>query len=370
MRSVKRKTVSAESRKRPRPLGLPNEQPPKETTLKLEFHGSDPLLWDFDLPLRGTYFPMGFPLEIATNSPAVLLAAQESWGKFQKIYSTPPLHLRLGVLPGSSQECPPEPACRGQRNLITLVADAENYVVSDTREGFAFGWLTEAAAQKSVYFRYHFLEGTVWILLECLYLTSVHAACVSLEGRGVLLCGDEGAGKSSLSYACARNGWAFLTDDSTMLLRKSPGRVVIGNPYQMRFRESATELFPELNTQSRSERLSGELAIELETATVPGIVTTSECMIDYLVFLNRYHPGPEGLFRFPKEQAQPWLEQVARYGEQQLRDEHVVALRRLAAAEVFEMRYTKIDTALGLLEGLVREVPASAHPRLFTAGKR
>jgi hypothetical protein len=367
MRSIKRRAASLKSPERLHPLHSSDDKSPKETMPRKKLDPPDPLLWDYALPLRGTYYPLGFPLEIETNSPDVLLAAEDSWGKFQKTFATPPVLIRLGILPGSASECPPAPACRGQHNLVTQVADAENYVVADIHEGFAFGWLTEAAARKHAYLRYHFIEGTALLMLECLYLTPVHAACISLHGRGVLLCGDGGAGKSSLSYACARSGWTFLSDDSAMLVRKNPGRLVIGNPYQIRFRDSATELFPELSTESVSERLSGELSIELATASVPGIATTTECMIDYLVFLNRHHPEPEGLFRFPRAQALPWLNRVVCYGENHLRAEHKAVLRKLAAAEIFEMRYTKMDTALRLLEDLVRARTVTAQPCLAAA---
>ena len=213
---------------------------------------NDPLLWDFELPLKGVYYPVGFPVDIETNSAEVLAAAEESWGRFRKTFHVPPIQIRLGVLPGSLSVCPPPPTIRGQRNLITKVADGENYVALDTRQGFAFGYLTEAAVRNRAYLRYYFIEGTAWILLEDLYLTSVHGACVQRDGRGVLLLGDDGAGKSSLAYACAKNGWMFLTDDSSCLLRRRKGRLITGNPYQMRFRDSATDLFPELASQTVS----------------------------------------------------------------------------------------------------------------------
>jgi hypothetical protein len=370
MRSVKRKTASLKSPERLHPLRPAHHSFREERALriKLEPRPRDPLLWDYELPLRGSYYPLGFPLEIRTNSPDVLEAAEESWGKFHKSFSTPPVRIRLGVLPGSSSLCPAAPSCRGQQNLITQVADGENYLVSDIREGFAFGWVSEAAARKHIYLR-NFMEGPALVMLECLYLTPVHAACISLDSCGVLLCGDGGAGKSSLSYACARSGWTFLSDDASMLVRKSPGRLVIGNPYRMRFRDSARELFPELRSERVSVRLSGELAIELATASVPGITTASVCTVDYLVFLNRYNPEPEGLFRFPRERALSWLNQVVRYGEQPLRAEHKAVLRRLAAVEMFEMRYTKMDTALRLLEGLVRDRPGAADAALAAAGE-
>jgi len=338
--------------------------------MELQITAVDPLLFDFDLPLRATFYLVGFPVEIITNSPLVLEAAQESWGLFQKVSSEPPVQIRLGVSPSSQTECPPPVICRGRRNLISQIADSQNFMISDSRQGFAFGWVTEAAAKNRAYLRYHFLEGTAWILLHSLHLTSIHGACVELDGHGVLLCGDSGAGKSSLSYACARKGWKFLSDDSSCLLRNRMGRRVTGNPFQMRFRESAVSLFPELAYQRVTPRATGKLAIELATRTNVEITTISECSVDYIVFLNRFDPSPDGLLRFSQERALEWFEQVVCYGESDTRRAHYATLRNLMTAEIFEMRYKQMDTALHLLETLVRKGPAAAEGMLITAGER
>jgi len=337
--------------------------------MKLQSSMGDPLLYEFDLPLRATYYFMGFPVEIITNSAEVLAAAQESWGMFCKIFSEPPVQIRIGVLPGSTDGCPSLPTCRGQRNLITQLANSENFMILDTRQGFAFGWLTQAAVNSRAYLRYHFLEGTAWILLEALYLTSVHGACVELDGHGVLLCGDSGAGKSSLAYSCARNGWKYLSDDATCLVRKAVGRMVTGNPYQMRFRESAVALFPELIHQRVTPRATGEMAIELPTTASQEISIISECSVDYIVFLNRFEALPCGLARFPKERAMQWFQQVVCYGERHVREAHCATLRKLFAAEFFEMRYTQMDSARRLLEMLVRNGPVDANAALIIAGE-
>jgi len=336
--------------------------------MSLEQLSNDPLLWDYDLPFHRMFYPLGFPVGIKTNSEEVLAAANESWGMFHKLHPVQPLQVRIGVLPGRSLDCPPSPTCRGQRNLLTNVADGENYMAIDLRQGFAFGWLTETAVRNRAYLRYHFIEGTIWVLLEALYLTSVHAACVQLDGHGILLCGDSGAGKSSLAYACAQDGWNFLSDDSSVLLRKRGGRMVTGNPYQMRFRESATTLFPELKKQPVSQRLSGDFRIELPTLDASDLTLISECEIDYLVFLNRTEPHPEGLFEFPRHKALKWLEQVVCYGEESVRKQHRAALRHLLTASVFEMRYTRLDSALHLLRGLVQNGRRVAKDCFIAAG--
>ena len=76
----------------------------------------------------------------------------------------------------------------------------------------------------------------------------------------MLLCGDSGAGKSSLAFACALKGWTYVADDSSRLIRGQQDRVVVGNPYQMRFRESAVHLFLELRNLPLTARASGALS--------------------------------------------------------------------------------------------------------------
>ena len=335
--------------------------------MELQLSARDPLLYDFELPLRATFNLVGFPIEIFTNSPEVLAAAEESWGMFRSVFPDAPVQIRIGVLPGTSDECPPPVTVRGQRNLITQIANSENFMMLDTRQGFAFGWLTHAAVNNRAYLRYHFLEGTAWILLESRYLTCVHGACVEFDGHGVLLCGDSGAGKSTLSYVCAQNGWKFLSDDCSCLVQKRTGRIVTGNAYQMRFRESAIQLFPELIDERVNPRAAGELAIELPTAAHQQIAIISECRVDYIVFLNRVDPTPEGLFPFSKSIAFQWFQQVVCYGEKRVRDAHYASLRNLLSADVFEMRYSQMDSALRLLKMLVRQGPSAASEPLIVA---
>jgi hypothetical protein len=316
---------------------------------------ADPVLSYFRLPLRGAYYPLGFALEIATNSSEVLAAAEESWGGFHQKFSELPLRLEIGVMADGSRDCPPPPGCRSRGNLLTIVADAGNFCVCDLSRGFAFAWLTQSAAADRAYLRYYFLEAAVSTLLEALYLTPLHAACVQNGGRGVLLCGESGAGKSSLAFACARNGWTFLSDDSSAIVRKRRGRVVVGNPCQMRFRESAVELFPELKEQRVTPRATGKMAIELATAILPEIATQAECQVDYIVFLNRREPAPPSFLSVPKEIAWQYFQQYMCFGEDEVHQAQTASIHDLLTAKVFEMRYQDLDWAVERLGMLVRE---------------
>jgi len=317
--------------------------------MHLKIRKLDPLLCNFEMPLHAVYYPLGFPLEVATNSQEILAAAEESWGHFRKTFPGPTLQLRIGVVEGGSLDCPPEPVCREQRNLLVHVADAGNFAVTDLQQGFSFAWLTQAAVQHRPYLRWNFVEAMSWDLLEALCITPVHAACVKVGDRGILLCGDDGAGKSTLAYACARYGWTYISDDSCCLVRGRNDRMVVGNPYQIRFRESAIGILPELRQHRRTPH-NGEMAIEVVTASLPDIKTAVQCSIDYVIFLNRGALSAPQLVPFPQERALQWLDQIICWGMEPTRDAHKVALRNLLSAEILELRYSDLLSAVELLE--------------------
>jgi len=138
------------------------------------------------------------------------------------------------------------------RALLTVIAGRDNFAVCDLAGAFGFCWLSAAVAADRDYMRYHFLDSMVYAPLEYQRLTSVHAACVALNGRGLLLFGGTGAGKTCLAFACAKSGWSLITDEGSALVRGTHDNVVLGNPYHLRFRESAIVLFPELAEAPRS----------------------------------------------------------------------------------------------------------------------
>ncbi len=63
-----------------------------------------------------------------------------------------------------------------------------------------------------------FLNGSVYgAILHQRKILPLHGSCFSVQGKGIMLCGESGAGKSSLTVAFCRNGATFLTDDVTPL---------------------------------------------------------------------------------------------------------------------------------------------------------
>lgn len=51
-------------------------------------------------------------------------------------------------------------------------------------------------------------------------MTIIHATCIAVDGRGVLLLGRSGAGKSDLALRLLDRGAELVSDDGTMLERR------------------------------------------------------------------------------------------------------------------------------------------------------
>ena len=51
----------------------------KDKKDKQEVTAIDPLWANVAMPLEQTFYPLGFPLQLSSNSPVILEAAQESW---------------------------------------------------------------------------------------------------------------------------------------------------------------------------------------------------------------------------------------------------------------------------------------------------
>jgi HPr Serine kinase C-terminal domain len=312
----------------------------------------DPLLRNVDLPLRRIFHPLGFSIELKTNSPKVMAAAEECWGGLLELFAEPRVELLVAATEGGSGICPPAPAYRAQRNLLSVVANAQNFAVCDRDHGFAFAWIDADAMNHPDYLRFHFLESIAYNLLSSFYVTPLHAACVEFAGKGVLLCGNSGAGKSSLAFACARAGWKYISDDACYLVRRNADRLTVGNARHFRLRLSARELFPELTEFLPGRWTAGKPSIEIPISRFPHIATAKQTTVEYILFLNRAASAPPELIPFPADVAQHWAAQSSIAMGDEDGDERA-SMRNLLEARLFELRYSHLEETVSFLETLI-----------------
>lgn len=328
------------------------------TAIALEPVVNDPLMTRVPLDYDGLFYPYGFPVRIRSNSDITLKAAEISCSTYRQKFNFPPLDVRVLVSDSPSPARSEPPVFRSQGNLLTLVADSENFASLDLNTGFSFGWVTKATAEKTEYFRQCFLDVMIYCLLEIRHLVTLHSACVRRNETGVLLAGPSGAGKSSLAYACARRGWTYVSDDASAFLRESNRPVIIGHPHKFRFREPVGQLFPEFNGLKSTLRAYGKPTIEIRTKSLSGLHTADESTVHCVVFLNRqgFSGGEPELIPVSTELAwerlsfSVWAVQLAAF------EERVAALERLLELPMYEIRYGALDPAIDLLDTLVESL--------------
>jgi hypothetical protein len=313
----------------------------------VEIRVNDPLLYAAPLPFEARYFPYGFPVDIAGDTREVLEAASESWGVYEPRFDSPPIRVHVITTDGS-HELPPPPVMRGQRHLLASVADQDNFTFCDRLQRFGCCCVTRATLADSVFFRWHFLDAVIYMLLEFNYFTAVHAASVARDGAGVLLHGNSGTGKSTLAYACARQGWTYISDDASVVLWGGD-RTVLGEPHHFRFRAEAPEIFPELRGLTAGRELDRKPTIEVRTAGLP-IRTAAECRVESIVFLDRRPGASARLMHISKEEARERLLSDMPIFDPELQERRKAAIASVAEAHAFGLQYGSFEEALPLLE--------------------
>jgi hypothetical protein len=302
-----------------------------------------------DLPLTGTFHPLGFTLHLATNSPDVIDAATESWRGWSPEHSAAPIHMRVTVSPDGPPASPG--AHRKYGHLYSVVSDAHNSATIDFRDRVILIHVSRETASDRDALRWLYVESLAYLTLNQREVVMIHAGLIARNGRGVLLCGSTTAGKSTLSYACARAGWTWLADDCTCLLPDVPGRVALARSTAARFRLDAPQMFPELEVFASRVRPTGKIGIEVQLAELPGIRTARRAEIAAVTFLDR-GPGRPSLTAISQEEAlDRLLSDLPTYGPE-VDPIHERAVRRVTEAPAYRLRYETLQDGIDLLSTL------------------
>lgn len=308
----------------------------------------DPLGYGVDLPLENTFHPMGYPVEIRTNSPFVLDAAERLWKSYPRISNAQPMHMRFIVSPNDGMRIPSPP--RAQEHLFIIVHGPGDFAVADLRAGFATAFLTEWSVKDRSYFRYYFLEPLTYILQAAAHFVFVHASCIANHGQAIVLCGPSGAGKTCLAYACAKRGWSFVSGDAVHILRDTEDRKIVGRPFEIRFRASAQDLFPELSQFQPVMRVNGKTDVEIETAKL-GIPIAVEAVAHHIVFTRPSDSTQVNSGN--RNEAIRALKDTVCFGDASTRADQYRALARFVELPIWELEYQNFDEADEVLRALL-----------------
>lgn len=316
----------------------------------------DPLLLSMVTPLRASFYPLGFRLEIETNDARVLECASSSFAAFtqeqeQEQSPAPPLQMRLVCAPGGTSAPPwPAPTHRLWGDLFTVISGPDNFLAANLERRKAMGFFSPAMLDDIEYFREPFLECPTYVLLARHYVTPFHAACVVRGGAAICLCGPAGAGKSSLAYFCVRSGYQLLANDAVYLLRSETRPLLRGNPSRFTFPPSARELFPELAGLPAAARRDGEASLSVATAHFFPARAVTQAEVGAVVFLNR--GAALALKEIPAGEAHKLLFEELSLDDDRTIAAHDLALQRLVQKGAYRLSYTTLQEGMEQLDRL------------------
>src|SRR5579863_3564217 len=100
------------------------------------------------------FYPLGYPLEIATNSADVLKTARDEWGQFPQLFQAEPIRLRIDVEESGAPIPGQAPVFRAQSNVVTIECGEANVACCDLVKGEGSGRFTLDAARDGEWLRY------------------------------------------------------------------------------------------------------------------------------------------------------------------------------------------------------------------------
>jgi energy-coupling factor transporter ATP-binding protein EcfA2 len=164
---------------------------------------------------------LGANFVFETDNKAVERLVRQAFENLPRYRLTPKirtLHVRIVLRQRRAARTrgePRPPRFAGGADIVTATIDADNYAVLAPPQGSALLVVSSDMLRHGYHLRYELLEfAVITLAVRTLGLVPLHAACVSLRGRGVLLVGDSGSGKSTLSMNAAAAGLALVSEDS------------------------------------------------------------------------------------------------------------------------------------------------------------
>jgi hypothetical protein len=135
--------------------------------------------------------------------------------------AAPRIRVRLALAPRARPRtpvAPPRIETLGGAGMLCGTTSSSDFAVVSSDHRSALVVVSREMLSFEYHTRYELIEFAVFTLAaRSQSLMPLHGACVGVGGRGLLLIGDSGAGKSTASLHCLLRGMDFLTEDSVFV---------------------------------------------------------------------------------------------------------------------------------------------------------
>jgi hypothetical protein len=292
---------------------------------------------------------LGARFQFESNSPRLLQLVASAYGglpRHRLSDAGPRLTVRLQLMSGGPQgprprlEPPPLSMISGA-GFLGGATHGSNFVVLSPREHSALVGISPQMLRYPYHTRYELIEFAVFSLAQRAQgLVSLHAACVGLRGRGVLMMGPSGAGKSTVALQCLLQGLDFLSEDAVFVAPDSLLATGIANFLHVpanSLRWTERKAAAAIRRSPVIRRRSGVKKFELDLRGGGHRLAAAPLQIGAVVFLSPKSAGTGPLLRpLSKAMLLAKLAKTQAYAVNQ--PEWPIFKRRVCRLEAFELR--------------------------------
>jgi hypothetical protein len=185
------------------------------------------------VPVRKPVNLLGGRFHFESNSKELLALVDAAYaGLPSHLFSSKPKTFRIKLMltpaPAKSirrrarQKEPPPISMLHGAGFLGSATPSSTFVVLSPKDRTGLVSVSADMLRFPYQLRYEAIEFAVFTLAcRAQGLVPLHAACVGLEGRGILLMGPSGAGKSTVALQCVLEGFDFLSEDSVFVAPNS-----------------------------------------------------------------------------------------------------------------------------------------------------
>jgi hypothetical protein len=190
---------------------------------------ADPYGEGVPVPVRKAVNLLGGRFRFESNSKELLALVDAAYaGLPSHLFSATPKTFRVKLMltpaPARSmrrtarkKEPPPISMLHGP-GFLGSATPSSTFVVLCPKERTGLVSVSAEMLHFPYHVRYEVIEFAVFTLAcRAQGLVPLHAACVGLDGRGILLMGPSGSGKSTVALQCLSEGFDFLSEDSVFV---------------------------------------------------------------------------------------------------------------------------------------------------------
>jgi hypothetical protein len=251
---------------------------------------------------------LGARIQFESNSRQLLHLVESAYGGLPRHrlsdagpHLTVKLHLTLAGPSRSRRLEPPPLNMISGGGFLGGATRGSNFVVLSPQQRSALVGISPQMLRFPYHARYELIEFAVFSLAQRVQgLVSLHAACVGIGGRGVLLMGPSGAGKSTVALLCLLQGLDFLSEDAVFVAPDSLLATGIANYLHVpanSLRWIKREQAAAIRRSPVIRRRSGVQKFELNLRRAGYRLAASPLQISAVVFLSSNSAGTGPLLR-------------------------------------------------------------------------